>query len=56
MRRVYWSILIGLAILVGGIVFGIGGLLLAPVVGVVVIVGILLWLAERKAEHKRPVD
>ena len=56
MRRVYGSVLLAVGILVGGIILGIGGLLLAPVVGVVVLVAILLWLAERKAEHKPPVD
>lgn len=56
MRRVYWSILIGLIILIGGLILGIGGLLLAPLLGIIVIVGIVLWLAERKAEHKRPAD
>lgn len=56
MRRVYWSILLAAAILVVGIIMGIGGLLLAPIIGVVAVVAILAWMAERKAKDKPPLE
>lgn len=56
MRRVYWSVLIALVILVGGLLLGMSALLLAPVFAVPVILAVLFWLAERKATHQRPVE
>ena len=56
MSRVYWSILIGLALVVAGLVLGATGLLLVPLLAVPVLIAILFWLAERKAEHKPPVE
>lgn len=56
MRRVYWSVLIGLGVVVVGIIMGVGGLLLAPIIGVIALIAILFWLGERKAEHKPPVE
>lgn len=56
MSRVYWSILAGLAVVVGGVFFGITGLLLLPIIGVFLLIAILFWLAERKAKHERPVE
>ena len=56
MARVYWSILIGVAFLIGGLVLGVAGLFLLPILGVFALIAILFWLAERKAEHKPPVE
>lgn len=56
MRRVYWSLIVGIIAVVVGIFLGVTGLLLLPIVGVFVLIGILFWLAERKAEHKPPVE
>lgn len=56
MTRVYWSILIGIIVVIGGLFFGVAGLLLLPIIGFFVLIAVLLWLAERKAEHKPPIE
>lgn len=56
MRPVYWSLLIGIAIVLVGIFLGATGLLLVPLLAVPVLIAIFFWLAERKAHHKPPVE
>ena len=56
MKPVAWSILLGIVVLLVGVFLGIGGLVIGPVVGVFVLLGIAFWLAERKAKHKPPVE
>lgn len=56
MRRVYWSLLIGLGVVVGGIIMGVGGLLLLPIIGVFALIALLIWFLERKAHHKPPLE
>ncbi|MFP4623769.1 MAG: hypothetical protein ACLFRX_06270 [Gemmatimonadota bacterium] len=56
MRRAYWSLLIGLLVVIVGLMLGVAGLFLLPIFGVFLILGIVFWLAERKARHKPPVE
>jgi predicted PurR-regulated permease PerM len=56
MSRVYWSILIGVAVVAGGLFLGVAGLLLAPIIGAFAIIALVFWLAERKTQHKPPVE
>lgn len=56
MRRVYWSLLIGLAVVVVGLFLGATGLLWVPILAVPILIAIAFWLAERKAQHKPPVE
>lgn len=56
MKPLYLTILIALAVAVGGVIMGVAGLLLAPILGVVVIVAVIIWLGERKAQHKPPLE
>lgn len=56
MPRAYWSLLIGLAIVIVGVFLGVTSLLLLPIVGVFLLIAILFWLAERKTRDEPPVD
>lgn len=56
MRRVYGSLLIGLAIVVVGLFLGVAGLLWVPILAIPVIIAIFFWMAERKAQHKPPLE
>lgn len=56
MRRLYWSILIAIAVLIAGLFLGITALVLAPILGFLVLLAILVWLGERRARHEPPVD
>ena len=56
MRALHWAILLAIAILIFGLVFGVAGLLLAPIVGLVAIVAIIFWFMEKKAKHEPPAE
>lgn len=56
MRRVYGSLLIGLAVVVIGLFLGATGLLWVPILAVPVLIAIFFWFAERKARHKPPLE
>ena len=56
MRRIYWSLLVGIAIVIAGLFLGATGLLWLPILAIPVLIAIFFWLAERKAEHKPPVE
>lgn len=56
MKPLFWTILLAVLVVVGGVIFGVGGLLLAPIVGAVALVALVIWLLERKAQHKPPLE
>lgn len=56
MKPLYWAILVAILIVVLGLVFGIAGIFLAPILGIIAIVALAIWLAERKAHHKPPLE
>ncbi|HSH44594.1 MAG TPA: hypothetical protein VK966_01990 [Longimicrobiales bacterium] len=56
MKPLYWTILLVILVAVGGVVFGVAGLLLAPIVGGLALVAVVIWLLERKAQHKPPLE
>ena len=56
MRALHWAILLAVGILVFGLIFGVAGLLLAPIVGLVAIVAIIIWFSEKKAKHEPPAE
>lgn len=56
MKPLYWAILVAIAIAVLGVIFGVAGIFLAPILGIVGIIALLIWLAERKAQHKPPLE
>jgi predicted PurR-regulated permease PerM len=55
MSPLYWSILIAFAVLIVGMVFGVAGVFLAPILGVIALVVLIVWLLGRKAQDKPPV-
>lgn len=56
MRPVVGSTLLAIGILVGGVILGVAGIFLFPIVGAIAVIGLLIWMAERKAEHKPPIE
>ncbi len=57
MRRYFWPIIIAVLVFaVGGVLGIVGGALFLPLIGFLVMVGILVWLFARKAEHKPPME
>jgi purine-cytosine permease-like protein len=56
MPRVYWSLLVGVILVVIGVFLGATGLLWVPILAVPVMIAILFWFAERKAQHKPPLE
>jgi predicted PurR-regulated permease PerM len=55
MRPLAWIILIALLILVGGIVLGIAGIFLAPILGALGLIILVVWLLQRRARDKPPI-
>lgn len=45
-----------LLVAVVGVIFGVAGIFLAPILGILAIIAIGIWLAERKAQHKPPLE
>lgn len=56
MRRVYWSLLVGVAVVIIGLFLGVAGLLWLPILAIPVLLAIAFWMAERKAENKPPLE
>lgn len=56
MRPVYWAILLAIAIAIGGLIFGVAGIFLAPLLGVLGLIALIIWMIERKAQHKPPLE
>ena len=56
MKPIYWAILTAVAVVVLGVVFGVAGIFLAPILGIIGVVVLIIWLAERKAQHKPPLE
>ena len=49
-------VLVVLAVLLGGTLFGVTGIFLVPLAGAVGILVLVIWLLRRRAEHKPPID
>lgn len=56
MRPVYWALLTAVLILIGGVVFGIAGIFLAPILGGIALVVLVVWLLQRAARDKPPIE
>lgn len=52
------GVITGLAalVLVGGLLMGVAGLLLLPLVAGIALVGLVIWMLGRKAEHRPPIE
>jgi predicted PurR-regulated permease PerM len=55
MRPIYWAIAAAIGILLVGLIFGIAGVFLAPILGGIALIALLIWLLGRKARNKPPV-
>lgn len=51
-----WAILAAIAVIVIGIASGIAGLLFAPIIAGIALVAMIIWLLQRWARNKPPVD
>lgn len=56
MRPLYWAILTAIIVAVGGLIFGVAGIFIAPIVGALAVIALIIWLIERKAHHKLPME
>jgi predicted PurR-regulated permease PerM len=55
MRPIYWAIVTAALILIVGIIFGVAGIFLAPILGAVGLVVLIVWLVQRAARDKPPI-
>jgi predicted PurR-regulated permease PerM len=56
MRPIYWAVIVAVLILVVGIVFGVAGVFLAPILGAIGLLVLLVWLLQRAARDKPPIE
>lgn len=56
MKPLYWAILTAVLVAIAGLVFGVAGIFLAPILGIVAIIALIIWLVERKVQHKPPLE
>jgi hypothetical protein len=56
MRRVYWATLVAILIIVFGVVFGIAGVVFFPILGGLALVVLAIWLLQRRARDKPPLE
>lgn len=56
MAPLYWTILIALGVLVVGIIFGVAGLFLLPILGVIATIALVVWLIQRRARDRPPIE
>jgi hypothetical protein len=55
MRPLHWAVVAAVLILIFGMVFGIAGVFLAPILGGIALVVAIVWLLSRRARGKPPV-
>jgi predicted PurR-regulated permease PerM len=56
MRPIYWAIVSAVLILVVGIIFGVAGIFLAPILGGIALIVLIVWLVQRAARDKPPIE
>jgi predicted PurR-regulated permease PerM len=56
MQSTPWIVLAVIAVIVIGILSGVAGLLFAPIIGGIALVAIIVWLLQRWARNKPPVE
>lgn len=56
MRPILWAVLAAVGVVVFGVIFGIAGIFIAPILGFLVLLGIALWIADRRSEGKPPLE
>jgi 4-hydroxybenzoate polyprenyltransferase len=55
MRTLHWVIVAAILTVVVGLVFGVAGIFLAPILGGIALIALIIWLLSRKARDKPPV-
>jgi hypothetical protein len=55
MRPLHWAIIAAVLIVVFGLIFGVAGIFLTPILGAIAIVVLIIWLLLRRARGKPPV-
>jgi predicted PurR-regulated permease PerM len=55
MRPIYWAIVTAVLILAVGVIFGVAGVFLAPILGAIGLVVLIVWLVQRAARDKPPI-
>lgn len=56
MRPLIWAMLAAVGVVLFGLIFGVAGIFIAPILGFLGVVALLMWLANRRAEHKPPLE
>lgn len=56
MRPIFWVIVSAVLILVVGIIFGVAGVFLAPILGGIALVVLVVWLVQRAARDTPPIE
>jgi predicted PurR-regulated permease PerM len=56
MTPTYWAVLLAIGIAILGVIFGVAGIFLAPLLGVAAIVALVFWLVERRTTRKPPLE
>lgn len=56
MKPLTWTVLVAVAVLVAGIVLGVAGIFLVPILGAIGVVVLIVWMLERKAKDRPPIE
>jgi cyanate permease len=51
-----WALIAAIGVVLVGLIFGIAGIFIAPILGVVGVVALLMWLGNRRARHEPPLE
>jgi hypothetical protein len=55
MRSLFWAIAVAVVVVLVGIFFGVAGIFLAPILGGIAFVALLVWVLQRAARDKPPI-
>ncbi|HEX6308235.1 MAG TPA: hypothetical protein VFZ69_08615 [Longimicrobiales bacterium] len=49
-------VLIALAVLLGGLFFGVTAIFVVPIAAVLAIVALVIWMLRRRSQHRPPIE
>jgi uncharacterized membrane protein YbaN (DUF454 family) len=56
MSQLVSAILVAVGLLIVGLVLGVAGIFLFPLVGAIALVALVVWLLRRRAQNRPPIE
>jgi hypothetical protein len=56
MSQLVSAILVAVGLLIVGLVLGVAGIFLFPIVGAIALVALVVWLLRRRAQNRPPIE